>query len=76
MASNGSPPTLDRKPSDEKQIGFSAPIDISAIDAPAALEPSHAAEYVEFLQLKEHFESGPKAYKSLVRRRKFSAQGS
>ncbi|TVY41297.1 High-affinity nicotinic acid transporter [Lachnellula occidentalis] len=68
MASSESSPTLDRKPSDEKQVGFNAPIDIMGIDAPAALEPSHAAEYLEFLELKDHFESDPKAYKSLVRR--------
>lgn len=71
MASNESSPTLDKKASDEKQIGFTAPIDISVAEAPAVLEPSHAAEYVDFLRLKEHFESDPKAYKALVRRRKF-----
>lgn len=74
MASKESSPTLDRKPSDEKQVGFNAPIDITGIDAPAALDPSHAAEYLEFLELKEHFESDPKAYKSLVRRRRFSLE--
>ncbi|TVY35690.1 hypothetical protein LSUB1_G004294 [Lachnellula subtilissima] len=68
MVLTESSPTLDRKPSDEKQVGFNAPIDITGIDAPAALEPSHAAEYLEFLELKEHFESDPKAYKALIRR--------
>jgi hypothetical protein len=58
--------------SDEKQIGFSAPVKISAIGAPVELSPEHAAEYVEFLQLKEQFESDPKAYKALVRRRRRS----
>ncbi|TVY89299.1 High-affinity nicotinic acid transporter [Lachnellula willkommii] len=70
MASTESSPTLDhdRKPSDEKQVGFNAPIDITGIDAPATLDPSHAAEYLEYLELKERFESDPTAYKSLVRR--------
>lgn len=70
MASNESSPTLDRKVSDEKQIGLTAPIDISVAEAPVILEPSHAAEYVDYLRLKEHFEADPKAYKALVRRRK------
>jgi hypothetical protein len=69
MVSSGSSPTLDQKPSDEKQIGFNEPLDISVAEAPVILDPSHAAEYVEYLRLKEHFESDPKAYKSLVRRR-------
>lgn len=69
MASRESSPTLDRKRSDEKQIGFNDSIDVAVVNAPTALEPSHAAEYLDFLQLKEHFESDPQAYKSLVRRR-------
>ncbi|KAF8861327.1 putative high-affinity nicotinic acid transporter [Acephala macrosclerotiorum] len=67
--------TLDRKPlsSDnsvggKKQVGFSTSIDVATIDTPAPLEAAHAAEYVEFLRLKTHFESDPKAYKALVRR--------
>lgn len=67
--------TLDEKSStgservDEKQIGFTAPVDIAVVDAPVTLEPSHAAEYVEFLQLKEQFEADPKVYSALVRKR-------
>lgn len=72
MSSNKSHSGLDEKPPDEKQIGFTAPIDFAIVDAPTVLELSHAAEYAEFLRLKEHFESNPKAYKALVRRRMFS----
>ncbi|KUJ19133.1 putative high-affinity nicotinic acid transporter [Mollisia scopiformis] len=66
---------LDRKASgsdnsggEEKQIGLSTSIDPATIDAPVPLEAAHAAEYVEFLQLKNKFESDPKAYKALIRR--------
>lgn len=69
--------TLDEKSSsaserlDEKQIGFTAPVDIAVVDAPVRLDPSHAAEYVEFLQLKEYFEADPKVYSALVRKLDF-----
>jgi hypothetical protein len=73
MASTNIFPTLDRKPSssdnsggEEKQIGT-----VTSIDAPVPLEAAHAVKYVEFLQLKNHFESDSKAYKALVRRRLF-----
>ena len=69
-------PSLDRKPSDsevseEKQVGFTASLDLAAIDAPVELSAEHAAEYVHFLQLKTQFEADPKAYKKLIRRRLF-----
>ncbi|KAF4633608.1 hypothetical protein G7Y89_g4509 [Cudoniella acicularis] len=71
MVANNIYPTLDEKSSknsEEKTVGFTAPIDISVIDAPATLNPAHAEEYVEFLQLKDHFEADPKAHKALIRR--------
>jgi hypothetical protein len=61
--------SIDEK--DEKDIGVYPAIDTSVIESPVELLPQHAAEYLQFLQLKEHFESDPKAYKKLVRRRMF-----
>lgn len=55
--------------SEEKQIGFSSPVDAGVIDSPAVLAPEHAAEYVEFVKLKQHFESNPTEYKRILRLR-------
>ncbi|KKY20010.1 putative high-affinity nicotinic acid [Phaeomoniella chlamydospora] len=66
------PPSLSTSDGhDEKQIGTSTTVDASAIDAPVDLEPSHAQEYLDFLQLQAKFESDPKAYKRLVRKLDF-----
>lgn len=54
----------------EKEIGLSDSVDPSIIEAPAELLAEHAVEYVEFLQLKESFESDSKAHKRLIRCRR------
>lgn len=55
--------------SEEKQVGFSSPFEATVIDSPAVLAPEHAAEYVEFVKLKQHFESNPTEYKRILRLR-------
>ena len=39
-------------------------VDIAIVDAPVTLDQSRAAEYIEFLQLKENFEADPKVYRA------------
>lgn len=55
--------------SEEKQVGFSSPVDAAAVDSPVVLAPEHAAEYVEYVKLKTHFEANPAEYKRILRLR-------
>jgi sugar phosphate permease len=54
---------------DEKKLGGTdSSVTPSVIDAPAELLPEHAAEYMEFLTLQQHFQADPEVYAKLVRR--------
>lgn len=48
----------------EKQNGstYTVPADI-----PVELEPTHAAEYADYLRLKEHYASDPNAHRRIIR---------